>query len=120
MRHHFAVPAVAVMLASAGIISGCGDDKGGSGSGAAGSVELEAGDFYYKPTEIKLTAGEKGTIAVTNKGANKHNLTAEGLGVDQDIEAGESAEMPVTPKAGSFPFHCEYHPDKMKGTITVS
>ncbi len=118
MTRHFAVLAVAVLLGSAGSLSGCGDDNGGSGS--ATTVELEAGDFYFKPTEIKLTAGEKVTVTVKNEGSNEHNLTAEGLDVNKDIEKGETAEIPVTPKAGSFPFHCKYHPDKMKGTITVS
>jgi plastocyanin len=120
VRRHFAVLAIAVVTASAGLLSSCGDDKGGSGSGSAEAVELEADDFYFKPTEITLSAGEKVTVAVQNEGANEHNLTVEGLGVNQDVEAGETAEVPVTPKAGSFPYHCEYHPDKMKGTITVS
>lgn len=120
MRGRFAVLAIAVTLGSAGSISGCGGDKGGSGSSSGKSINLEADDFYFKPTEISLTAGQKATLAVKNEGATEHNLTVEGLGVNQDIENGGSAEISVTPKAGSFEFHCEYHPAKMKGTITVS
>jgi plastocyanin len=120
VRRHFAVLAIAVTLGSAGSISGCGGNKGGSGSSAGKTIDLEADDFYFKPTAITLTAGEKATLAVKNEGATEHNLTVEGLGVNQDLEKGKSAEIPVTPKAGSFEFHCKYHPAKMKGTITVS
>ncbi len=120
MRGRFAVLAIAVTLGSAGSLSGCGGDNGGSGSSAGKTINLEADNFYFKPTEITLTAGEKATLAVKNEGANEHNLTVEGLGVNEDIEPGKSADIPVTPKAGTFEFHCEYHPDKMKGTITVS
>jgi plastocyanin len=113
---------VVVATASGAILAGCGSDekKDTTGSPSGATVHLEADNFYFKPTDIKLAPDEPATVVVKNEGEAKHNLTAEGLGVDKDIEPGATAEVPVTPKAGTYPFHCEYHPDKMKGTITVA
>jgi plastocyanin len=115
------IAVVAVATVSGAILAGCGSDGKKEGTPASGTtVELEADNFYFKPTDIKLAPDKAATIVVKNEGEAKHNLTAEGLGLDKDIEPGATAEVPVTPKAGTYPFHCEYHPDKMKGTITVA
>jgi plastocyanin len=121
MRRLIAV--VAVVTASGAILAGCGSDgkkEGTTGSASGATVNLEADNFYFKPTDIKLTPDKPATIVVKNEGEAEHNLTAEGLGLDKDVEPGATADVPVTPKAGTYPFHCEYHPDQMKGTITVA
>jgi plastocyanin len=38
--------------------------------------------------------------------------------VSQDVEGGDSATITIDP-AASIGWHCEYHPDTMKGSITV-
>ena len=75
-------------------------------------------DFSYSPTGVQLTAGSN-TIKVTNSGAVKHNLTIEGLKVNQDLAPGSTVAVAVTAKSGTYEFHCEYHPTTMKGTVTV-
>ena len=107
---------LAIVPLSLGLLAGCGsgDDKS---SGA--SVELEADNYYFKPTDITLTAGKPATIVVKNEGNVEHNLTAEDLALSQDVQAGKSEEVPVTPAAGTYPFHCQYHPTQMTGTITA-
>jgi plastocyanin len=116
------IAVVAVVTASGAILAGCGSDgkKEGTTGGSGTTVNLEADNFYFKPTDIKLAPDKPATIVVKNEGEAKHSLTAEGLGLDKDIEPGATAEVPVTPKAGTYPFHCKYHPDKMNGTITVA
>ncbi|HET7488728.1 MAG TPA: cupredoxin domain-containing protein [Acidimicrobiales bacterium] len=121
-----------VAVAVAGLaLAGCGSsDNGGTISGgddsttaggAAKTVTVNAVNFAYNPTEIQLTAGQDVQFQLVNGDGTTHNLTVEGLGVDQDAAAGKTAQAPVTkaPKAGTYPFHCEYHPNTMKGTITV-
>lgn len=113
--------AAAVALAACGS-SGSSAAKPSSGSkpvGGGSSSTLQAKDFAYTPTAIQLTVGKAATIKVTNAGSVKHNLTVEGLKVSQDLPPGSTKTVTVTPKAGNYPFHCEYHPTQMKGTITV-
>jgi plastocyanin len=114
------IAVVAVATASGAILVGCGSDGKKDETTAGAIVHLEADNFYFKPTDLKLAPDEAATIVIKNEGEVEHNLTAEGLGLDKDVEPGAEAEVPVTPKAGTYPFHCEYHPDQMKGTITVA
>jgi plastocyanin len=100
-----------------GVLAACG--SGGGNKTSAASVELEADNFYFKPTAITLTAGKQATIVVKNEGSTEHNLTVEGLGVSKDIQSGKSEKVPVTAAAGTYPFHCQYHPSQMMGTITA-
>ena len=55
----------------------------------------------------------------TNTGSVEHNFTVEGQSVSKDAEAGESASVKVDLPAGTYQFHCKYHPTQMKGTLTV-
>jgi plastocyanin len=38
-----------------------------------------------------------------------------------DVDRGEDIKVTFTaPAAGSYEFHCKYHPTAMKGTVTVT
>ncbi len=122
MRRFIAV--VALSPLSLGVVAGCGSDDGntstdnGSNSGAA-TVDLEAADYSFQPTDLALTAGQEATIAFKNEGSTEHNFTVEGLQIAKDVQPGGSAEVSVTPAAGTYPFQCKYHSTQMKGTITA-
>lgn len=111
--------AIAATLVVATFVTGCGSSTKNTASGGSGTVKLEADDFYFKPTDVKLDAGKATTLEVENEGKVEHNLTIEGLKVDKDLEAGKTTKISLTSKAGTYTFHCEYHPSQMKGTITV-
>ena len=122
MRRAFAV--TAVVLAVALLLAGCGSDddddsSSDSGTPSGPSEEIVAKDFSFDPNEVRLEAGKEVTLVVDNQGDVEHNLTVEDLDVDKDAEEGEKASATVTPDAGSYQFHCKYHPDRMTGTITV-
>lgn len=127
---HRRATALAVALLLGVVLAGCGsDDTGGTVAEPpdteAGTdvtkIDVKAANFAFNPTEIPLKAGEDVQFVIDNGDQVKHNLTIEGLGVDQDVEGGQSAEAPLTQdmKAGTYNYVCEYHP-QMTGTVTVT
>ena len=112
--------AVAAVLAMAGA---CGSSGGSGGSGSAGSggqsVDITAANTSFTPTDIKVGAG-KVTFVVKDEDKIEHNLTVEQLKVNKDVEEGKTVKTTVTAAPGTYAFHCEYHPQLMKGTITVT
>jgi plastocyanin len=124
--------------------AGCGggsDDNAGSASAATAApqttsapsttaaaagggedeVQLVTTDFKFDKTSLKATAGSQVKVELRNQGKAEHNFTFAEGDADQDVEAGEDATVTFTaPAAGSYGFHCKYHPATMKGTITVT
>lgn len=92
---------------------------GGAGGGGA-TLTLVATDIAFDKSSLTAKADEPLTIKIENKGKIPHNITVEDLKVSKDVEGGQSAEQTVTPAAGTYQYHCEYHPEAMKGTLTVS
>lgn len=110
--------AVALMLMSAAC-GGGGDGSGdGSSDGATADVTLTVKDFEFDPATLEVSAGEH-TITITNTGAVEHSFTLDDDSISQDVAAGESATVTLE-ATETIGFHCEYHPDTMKGTLTVS
>jgi plastocyanin len=134
------------MLAGALVLSGCGsDDNSGGGGGAAATTtsgagygqptesseaggaaaangELTAKDIAFSPTELSFKGGGQISFGFKNEDSVEHNFTLEGVdGADKDVEGGEDVTVSFTaPAPGSYKFHCEYHPVKMTGTLTVT
>ena len=118
----------ALVLALALPLAGCGDDDDGGGDDAAAdgqgspsgpTSDITARDFAFDPSEVTLEAGREVALVLTNEDDVEHNITVEDLDVDEDADGGETGQATVTPDAGSYDFHCAYHPDQMRGTITV-
>jgi plastocyanin len=90
-----------------------------SGKSSA-TLELEADDYYFNPTFIKLAPGEKVTLTVKNEGDSTHTFTSDALNVDKQVSSGKSKKITVTiPSSGSaFQFHCDFHQSMgMKGAF---
>ena len=138
MRRFLIVPA---LLLAAGALAACGSSSSSSGSGSGGgpygggsskttsstdagttgggaATDLSAKDFAFTPTSLSVPAN--GTVKFTNSGSVEHNFTVDGKGISKDAEAGSSASVKVDLPAGTYQFHCKYHPTQMKGTLTVS
>ena len=79
--------------------------------------ELEAdnegsSENYFKPTFIKVKAGQILTLDIKNEGSVEHNFTISSLGIDKDIEPGKEVDVSITlPASGGadIAFFCKYH-----------
>jgi plastocyanin len=131
---------VPTLLVAAAALAACGSSSSSTGSSSGGpygggssskttattaattgtgaSIALSAKDFAFTPTSLSAPAGG-GTVKFTNTGTVEHNFTVDGKGISKDAEAGGSATVKVDLPAGTYQFHCKYHPTQMKGTLTV-
>jgi len=75
------------------------------------ALELEADDYYFSPTFVKVKPGEKVTITFKNEGNAPHTFTSDTLGVNKQVSPGKSAKVTITvPSTGeAFQFHCDFH-----------
>jgi plastocyanin len=77
------------------------------------SFELEADNddgFYFKPTVITGSANQSLTLEIKNEGTAKHNFTIESLGVNVNIQPGQSQVVTVKfPGSGTVEFFCSFH-----------
>jgi plastocyanin len=113
-----ALSILAVIAITPALLGAC-SSSGSSGKASGGkTVSLTAKDFSFTPSAVSVKQG-KVTFSLKNSGSVEHNLSIEDLKVDKDVEAGETGSVTVDAKPGTFAFHCEYHPTKMKGTITI-
>jgi plastocyanin len=116
--------------------AGGGAPSGGAqpppGGAPSGPVEITAQNLAFDKTTLALPAGGEDDIHfVNNDAGTTHNIVI----LSADPATDPSAKMlfrgdPVTgpnstdytfkaPSPGSYFFHCEFHPDTMKGTVTV-
>ena len=58
---------------------------------------------------------------MTNSGSALHNLSVESLGIDQDVQVGETITVEMTlPDSGPVPFLCKYHiANGMQGAFLI-
>jgi plastocyanin len=93
----------------------------GGGGGGGTEIQLVASDFKFDKTSLDMQSGSQVKVELRNQGQAEHNFTFTEAGANQDVEAGEDATATFTaPAAGSYQFHCKYHPSQMKGTVTVT
>jgi plastocyanin len=97
----------------------------------------EVGEEQYRWTDsagdenptLELVANNEYTIKISNPTDEEHELIIDSkadsktteIAKSDDIEPGKNVEFTFKPEqAGELGYHCEYHPDMMNGTITVT
>lgn len=101
-------------------MAACSDDSGNEPPAGGGADQtMTIADFTFDPSTLTVPSGQEVTVEVTNNDDVEHSFTLDDDAVSQDVEAGESATVTLNLTEG-IGWHCEYHPDQMKGTITVS
>jgi plastocyanin len=86
------------------------DDHGELDVTGRSRVEIEAGDFYFEPTVVAGTPGQKLTVHVTNVGTVSHTVTSPGIGIDETVGAGRDVEFSIVlPHGGQIVYFCSFH-----------
>jgi plastocyanin len=115
-RWTVALAAIALLAAA----SCSGDDgDGGDASGSTGGPTVTMKDLAFDPTTLTVTAGQDTTIQLVNEDGVEHSFTLDDDSASQDVEGGEEASVTIN-VSESIGWHCEYHPDTMKGTVEVA
>lgn len=108
-----------------------GDHMGWGGTAAttapfgdAREVTVEAGDLWFQPDRIAVTAGEEVNLRVANTGAAFHDLTVPAADLMLDVEAGDAVVGGLRlDEPGTYEFYCSVpgHADAgMTGTIVAT
>lgn len=86
-----------------------------AGGGSAENVTIKS--FMYMPASIKVKTG--GTVTFDNVDNAEHTATADSGSFDTGtLPQGGSKKTVTFSKAGTFAFHCSFHPF-MHGTVVV-
>jgi plastocyanin len=90
-------------------LSGSTTNKGTKDlTGSAAEVEMD--DFYFNPTFIKTTPGQKITLTLKNEGKANHTFTSPDLSVDKELAPGSTVTVDITvPSADAAAFYCRFH-----------
>lgn len=105
---------------------------GGATQAPAANNVVIATDDAFNPTTLTAPPDTKVTYVMKNDGKSIHNLhfytnssattdLAPGSGSsDSAIKGGQSETLTfTTPGEGTYYFHCDFHPDQMKGDLIV-
>ena len=98
---------------------GCGEE--GETAGTTVRTDLEAFDYYFEPTSLVFDEGTRATVSFTNNGSATHSFSSPDLDLDVEAGPGDTADVSfdVPPQPGSVEYYCKFHPDEMKGTISI-
>src|SRR5215213_2526329 len=78
---------------------------------------VNIGDNFFDPPDVAVEPGS--TITWTNNGAVPHTVTADDGSFDSErLNPGDSYTVAFGGQ-GTVTYHCEIHPDEMRGSVTV-
>jgi plastocyanin len=73
------------------------------------TITNEGVNYTFSPAEVDAKVGQ--AITITNKDQNGvHSVTAKDHSFSVDVPPQSSVTLTV-PKAGTYPYYCQYHPD---------
>jgi len=89
-------------------------DHGSKSISGASSVDVELGnsgsDYFFSPTVISGTAGQKVTVQLSNDGNTAHTFTIDSANIDEELQPGTKTSTTVTlPSSGTLVFYCKFH-----------
>ncbi len=114
---------IATSLLALGLAA-CGgsDDSSSADNGAATAVTIEAGDLFFSPEALTVSA-EGVAITLENIGMVEHNLVIDEIDLEIYVDVNETATETVVLAAGTYDFYCSipgHREAGMEGVITAS
>ena len=124
MKHFLAVGTAAVLLLAAALFSQSCNKKSSNpvspvpGADVTITIVGINGNMSFSPNPATAKAGQK--VAWRNNGGATHTATADGGAFNTGSIANGGTSTSITMgTAGSFAYHCSFHPS-MVGTLTVN
>lgn len=104
------------------------EKKAEEGVGAGGLVQVKAANIAYAEQEITIKGNADVEIRFDNNDRGlQHNIDIAGADASKPIFRGDLVTGVATvtykfksPAPGTYNFHCDIHPDQMKGTVKVT
>jgi uncharacterized cupredoxin-like copper-binding protein len=93
-----------------------------AGEDSTAPVVIELQDIRFVPPDLSVPANKPTTITLENTGAAPHNFSIDELGIDEDLDPGESKEVEINAAAGHYKYYCNvpgHEAAGMVGTLTV-
>ena len=80
------------------------------------AVTIEADNYYFQPSVLKGTAGQKITLTIDNGSSTEHNFSVGAQNINKDVSSHAKVTATVTfPSSGVLSFYCSYH--KSQGMV---
>lgn len=112
------VPARIALALLAGIaLAGCASLSGGAGTPVPTDKVTIPGAWVFEPKVAQVKVGA--TLTFQNEGGQTHSITFDDGSFDQTLAPGTSLVHTFT-TAGTYSYHCKFHPPDMKGTVVVT
>lgn len=106
-------------------LAGCGGSDTLATNATSEAYEVSETDFELEPPSLTVDAQGEVTLTAVNDGETAHALAIEGPDLEEEtktITPGESAEVTVDLKSGSYTMYCPISNHRelgMEGTIVV-
>jgi uncharacterized cupredoxin-like copper-binding protein len=86
----------------------------------AGAFGLSAHDIRFEPKELTIPANTEVTIVFSNDGKMQHDLVLPDIGISTGrLNAGDSREVTLNVKPGTYHFYCSVPGHKQAGMVGV-
>jgi predicted lipoprotein with Yx(FWY)xxD motif/plastocyanin len=131
------VKALAAVAAAAMLLVACGgggdnnktvqlgplsaNDHGTKDATNATTLSVEVDSFYFEPSFIHGSAGQKLKLTLENESNTLHNFSLTSQSIEKDVPPKGNVEVDVTfPQSGAALFFCKYHTGSgMNGELLV-
>ena len=84
-------------------------------------MDVVASDFSFSPTTLEADPGTALEIALVNEDSAAHSITFEDPDFELEAAGGSeiSGSLEVPDGDATYEFFCKFHPDTMRGELTV-
>lgn len=86
------------------------NDHGTKNVAGMSTFTIQADNYYFNPSVLKGTAGQKLTLVIENVSDTQHNFSVDAQHLNKDLSGMAKVTTNVTfPKSGVLSFYCSYH-----------